>query len=76
MIWLLLRGLSRSAVSQRLGVTQKTVDYHLTDIREQLGVGTSRMVVAWAAGYQDELSAAFAALHRGGPASTRQDPKT
>ena len=74
-IWLLLRGLSRSGVSQRLGVTRKTVDYHLTDIREQLGVGTSRMVVAWAAGYQDELSAAFAALQRGGQASTRQDPK-
>ena len=74
-IWLLLQWLSRSGVSARLGLTQKTVDYHLADIRELLGVGTSRMVVAWAAGYQDELSAAFAALQRGGQASTRQDPK-
>lgn len=61
-LWLLLRGSSRSDVAQRLGVTQKTVDYHLTDLREQLGVGGSRMVIAWAAGYQDELSVAFAAL--------------
>ncbi|HBX79492.1 MAG TPA: hypothetical protein DEG43_17770, partial [Acidimicrobiaceae bacterium] len=73
-IWLLLRGMGRTAISERLGVTGKTVDYHLTDLRERLGVDTSRMVIAWAAGYQDELSVAFAGLQRGGQASPKQDP--
>ena len=50
------------------------MDYHLTDLRERLGVDTSRMVIAWAAGYQDELSVAFAGLQRGGQASPKQDP--
>lgn len=63
-VWLLTRGMSRTEVAEQLGVTGKTVDYHLTDLRERLGVETSRMVIAWAAGYQDELSAAYAALHR------------
>jgi DNA-binding NarL/FixJ family response regulator len=65
-VWLMLRGMSRSEISGRLSVTRKTVDYHLTDLRERLGVGSSRMVVAWAAGHQDELSVAFAALQGGG----------
>ncbi|MDX2262268.1 MAG: response regulator transcription factor [Gemmatimonadales bacterium] len=56
-IWLALRGMGRVAIAERLGVAEKTVDYHLTDLRERLGVETSRMVIAWAAGYQDELSA-------------------
>ncbi|MBK7593847.1 MAG: response regulator transcription factor [Gemmatimonadetes bacterium] len=65
-IWLALRGLGRVAIAERLGVTEKTVDYHLTDLRERLGVDTSRMVIAWAAGYQDELSMAFTGLQREG----------
>jgi DNA-binding NarL/FixJ family response regulator len=70
-VWLMLRGMSRTAVAERIGVTKKTVDYHLTDLRERLGVGSSRMVIAWAAGCQDELSAAFAGLERAGR-DTRQ----
>ena len=72
-IWLALRGMGRVAIAERLGVAEKTVDYHLTDLRERLGVETSRMVIAWAAGYQDELSAAFAALQRPGKGSKQGD---
>lgn len=68
-VWLLLRGKTRTAIAERLSVSGKTVDYHLTDLRERLGVESSRMVIAWAAGYQDELSAAYAGLRRSGKGS-------
>ena len=74
-VWLLMRGMSRTAIAQRLGRGGKTVDYHLSDLRELLGVHASRSVIAWAAGYQDELSAAFARLQRPGKESKRRDEK-
>ena len=72
-IWLLMRGMSRTEIAERLGVAGNTVDYHLTDLRERLGVDTSRMVIAWAAGYQAELSVAYAGMRRAGQGSKERD---
>lgn len=42
-------GLSNAAIGERLGISPRTVETHLTHIRTKLGVGTRAEVAAWMA---------------------------
>lgn len=46
---LTMQGLSNAAIGQRLGISPRTVETHLTRIRQKLGVGTRAEVAAWMA---------------------------
>lgn len=61
-VFLLMIGGERTEVARKLHLGTKSVDYHLGQLRKRLGLESSRQVIAWATGYGDELSKAFATI--------------
>lgn len=50
---LTVEGLTNTAIGDRLGISSRTVETHMTRIREKLGVGTRAEIAAWMARERD-----------------------
>ena len=59
---LMVDGLNRAQIGQRLGISPKGVDYHLAEFRERVGLPSAKLVLKWAVGQEGELKAAAATV--------------